>query len=76
MQKPLFSQSTREALDQLDSQGIDYRQRYEESIHFMEMTEVLTYDSATATRISSFLHQQGVWEASDKKTDKTSASWN
>lgn len=76
MHKPLFSQSTREALDRLDKQDIDYRQRFEEAVHFIEMTEVLTYDSATAKRISNFLQQQGVWEPNDHKTDKRTPSWN
>lgn len=29
--------------------------------HFIEMTEALTYDSATSTRICSFLKEEGVW---------------
>lgn len=29
--------------------------------HFIEMTEALTYDSATSNRIGSFLKQEGVW---------------
>lgn len=29
--------------------------------HFIEMTEALTYDSATSTRIRSFLKEEGVW---------------
>lgn len=29
--------------------------------HFIEMTEALTYDQATATRIRSFLQEEGIW---------------
>lgn len=35
--------------------------KIEELYHFIEMTEALTYDQATATRISTFLKQQGIW---------------
>jgi hypothetical protein len=35
--------------------------KYQEAIHFIEMTEALTYDEATAKRIHSFLTQQGIW---------------
>lgn len=76
MQRPLFSQSTREALDNLHTKEIDYRQRYEETIHFLEMTEVLTYDGATSKRIATFLQEQGVWEKPSKKTDKRLPSWS
>lgn len=30
--------------------------------HFIEMTEALTYDQATATRIRSFLQEEGIWK--------------
>jgi hypothetical protein len=30
--------------------------------HFIEMTEALTYDQATATRIRSFLIEEGIWQ--------------
>jgi hypothetical protein len=35
--------------------------KIDELYHFIEMTEALTYDSATAKRIREFLKQQGVW---------------
>ena len=31
-------------------------------VHFIEMTEALTYDQATARRICDFLKQQGIWK--------------
>lgn len=30
--------------------------------HFIEMTEALTYDQATSTRIRSFLTEEGIWK--------------
>jgi hypothetical protein len=39
----------------------DLVKMYKEAIHFIEMTEALTYDQATAIRIRSFLQQQGIW---------------
>jgi phage-related protein len=36
--------------------------KIDELYHFIEMTEALTYDQATAKRISTFLTEQGVWK--------------
>ena len=35
--------------------------KIDQLLHFIEMTEALTYDQATAKRIHSFLTQQGIW---------------
>jgi len=44
-----------------------WKSKYEQAIHFVEMTEALTYDQATAKRIRSFLEEEGIW---DKNTQK------
>lgn len=36
--------------------------KLDELYHFIEMTEALTYDQATATRIRSFLQEEGIWQ--------------
>ena len=36
--------------------------KIDELFHFIEMTEALTYDQATAKRIRTFLTEQGVWK--------------
>jgi len=36
--------------------------KLDELYHFIEMTEALTYDQATATRIRSFLQEEGIWK--------------
>jgi hypothetical protein len=33
---------------------------------FIEMTEALTYDKATATRIRTFLQKEGIWQSPQK----------
>lgn len=45
-------------LDELDKANKKIDQLY----HFIEMTEALTYDQATATRIQSFLKEEGIWK--------------
>lgn len=35
--------------------------KIDELFHFIEMTEALTYDEATARRIRTYLQQQGIW---------------
>lgn len=41
---------------------IDYKERYDKMVHFIEMTEALTYDPKTALRIREFLKKEGVWK--------------
>ena len=36
-------------------------EQIKELYHFIEMTEALTYDQATATRIGNFLKEKGIW---------------
>ena len=36
--------------------------KIKELYHFIEMTEALTYDEATATRIRTFLKEEGIWK--------------
>jgi hypothetical protein len=40
----------------------DDKEKIEELYHFIEMTEALTYDQATAKRIQHFLTLEGVWK--------------
>ena len=40
--------------------------KIDELYHFIEMTEALTYDIATATRIRSFLQEEGIWQLPQK----------
>lgn len=44
-------------IDELDKAN----KKIDQLFHFIEMTEALTYDQATAKRINSFLTQQGIW---------------
>jgi hypothetical protein len=41
---------------------VDYEKKYREALHFIEMTEALTYDWKTQERIRNYLIQEGVWE--------------
>lgn len=41
--------------------------KIDQLLHFIEMTEALTYDQATSKRIRSFLIEEGVWEKSPQK---------
>ncbi len=41
--------------------------KYKKAIHFIEMTEALTYDEATAKRIRTFLEEHGIWQPSPQK---------
>lgn len=41
---------------------IDYKEKYTEMVHFIEMTEALTYDPKTALRIREFLKKEGLWK--------------
>jgi len=41
---------------------IDYKKKYEEAVHFIEMTEALTYDDATRRRIRDYLIREKIWE--------------
>jgi hypothetical protein len=45
-------------IDEIDKLNKKIDQLY----HFIEMTEALTYDKATATRIRSFLQEEGIWQ--------------
>jgi hypothetical protein len=41
--------------------------KIQELYHFIEMTEALTYDQATVTRIRSFLTEEGIWQPLPQK---------
>lgn len=41
---------------------IDYKKKYEEAVHFIEMTEALTYDDATRRRIRDYLIREKIWD--------------
>lgn len=41
---------------------IDYKKKYNEAIHFIEMTEALTYDDATRRRIRDYLIREKIWD--------------
>lgn len=43
-------------------------QKIDQLYHFIEMTEALTYDQATATRIRSFLQEEGIWPSQQKNS--------
>ncbi len=45
---------------------VDYKKKYKEAIHFIEMTEALTYDEATRRRISDYLIFEGIWKPLQK----------
>lgn len=45
-------------IEELDKANRKIEQLY----HFIEMTEALTYDQATSTRICSFLKEEGIWQ--------------
>ena len=45
-------------IEELDKANKKIEQLY----HFIEMTEALTYDQATSTRIRSFLKEEGIWQ--------------
>ena len=45
-------------IDEIDK----LNKKLDELYHFIEMTEALTYDQATATRIRSFLQEEGIWQ--------------
>ena len=47
--------------------AVDYKQKYDEAIHFIEMTEALTYDPKTQARIRNYLIAEGVWPPITKK---------
>ena len=53
---------TQKTLDQIAESAPDYKRKYEEAIHFIEMTEALTYDERTAKRISDYLIREGIWQ--------------
>jgi len=39
-----------------------WEQKYKAAVHFIEMTEALTYDPKTASRIANFLKEEGIWK--------------
>jgi hypothetical protein len=57
-EKPLADSDAEFYLNELDKANKKIDQLY----HFIEMTEALTYDQATATRIRSFLQEEGIWQ--------------
>jgi hypothetical protein len=52
---------TTETLEAIAGQRPDYRRKWEEAIHFIEMTEALTHDPQTALRIHTYLREEGIW---------------
>lgn len=81
MQDPMFSVETidaavdyNEKYTELLKEDADHyineldkaNKKIDELFHFIEMTEALTYDQATAKRISTFLIQQGIWPSPQK----------
>jgi hypothetical protein len=54
MQDPMFSV---EAVDA----AVDYKMKYDELLHFIEIVEALTYDEMTSKRIGNFLKEKGIW---------------
>lgn len=50
-----------ETLEPKKVDTVNYKQKYEEAIHFIEMTEALTYDTKTQARIRTYLIKEGVW---------------
>lgn len=59
----LLKENADHYIDELDKAN----KKIDELLHFIEMTEALTYDQATAKRICLFLEQQGIWQASPQK---------
>lgn len=45
-----------------EQQKVDYEAKWKEAIHFIEMTEALTYDEMTQKRISDYLIKEGIWK--------------
>lgn len=45
-------------IDELDKAN----KKIDQLFHFIEMTEALTYDQATAKRIQTFLTEEGIWK--------------
>lgn len=75
MQDPMFSVETIDAalaqqqVEQEVHNDADFylheldkaNKKIDQLFHFIEMTEALTYDPATAKRIRTFLTEQGIW---------------
>lgn len=59
MQSATVNVDTEFFIEKLDKANRKIEQLY----HFIEMTEALTYDQATSKRISSFLIEEGIWQA-------------
>ena len=70
---PNIASSLKRIADNIDSskeeKKVDYESKWKEAIHFIEMTEALTYDEKTQKRISDFLIKEGVWSPLQKKED-------
>jgi hypothetical protein len=48
--------------EDLKTEMMSWKIKYEKAIHFIEMTEALTYDDATSKRIQTFLKEEGIWQ--------------
>lgn len=57
-----YTELQKEAADQYIDELDKANKKIDQLIHFIEMTEALTYDQATAKRIRSFLKEQSIWK--------------
>jgi len=48
--------------EDVKQEALHWKLKYEKAMHFIEMTEALTYDAATSSRIEAFLKQEGIWK--------------
>lgn len=48
--------------EDVKTEALIWKIKYEKAIHFIEMTEALTYDDATSKRIQTFLKEEGIWK--------------
>lgn len=68
---PDIAKSLKRIADNMDSfkdqNTVDYEAKWKEAIHFIEMTEALTYDEKTQKRIGDYLIKEGIWKPKEKK---------
>lgn len=57
-----MSQTVMEPPRQADYDLRAAQEKIKDLYHFIEMTEALTYDDATAKRIRTFLQEEGIWK--------------
>jgi uncharacterized coiled-coil protein SlyX len=49
-------------IEELEAKEAQLQKKIKELYHFIEMTDALTYDPKTSSRISSFLKEEGAWK--------------